>query len=88
MIPTTDREILVDIHARVKNIETRLVEIDDLDRRLNSVERCLSIKEDVDDHERRLRVVERTMHYMAGVAAAVGAVVSYVLSSLKDRFLT
>lgn len=87
MIAQTDREILVDIHARVKNIETKLSEIDEIERRLRVVEPVIHCQSQIDDHEKRLRVLERMISYATGLAAAIGAMVSFVLTSLKDKLL-
>ena len=88
MTPQTDREILIDIHGRVKAIESRLVEIDELERRLRAIETLAECRRDIDDHETRLRGLEKTTNYAMGLAAAIGAAASFVMSAIKDKVLS
>ena len=88
MTPQTDREILIDIHGRVKAIEARLAEIDDLEKRLRAIETLAEYRRDIDDHETRLRNLEKTTHYALGLAAAIGAAASFVMSAIKEKLFS
>ena len=88
MIPQTDREILIDIHGRVKAIEARLAEIDELEKRLRAIEALAECRRDIDDHETRLRALEKTTNYAMGLAAAIGAAASFVMTAIKERLFS
>lgn len=83
-----ERALLVDIHARVRSIEDRFQVVAEIEKRLREIEGLKDLEGWVEDHEKRIRTVERAGHYAMGVAAAVGAGISWVLATLKDRLFS